>query len=864
MFSKLRIFLLCAFAVVFYTITSAQDTIKKPDTSKTKNDTIIQVAQKESEFALSSKVVYKATDSIRFDIDAQKVYLYGKSRIDYEEITLTADYIEISFKINQLFAKGLPDSTGKINGTPIFTQGAETFTANTLTYNFKTKKGLIKDIVTKEGDSYIQGTTVKKFPDNSINIRNGLYTTCELRHPHYEIKFSKARIIPDDKIVTGPAYLVIEDVPTPLAVPFGFFPNKKGQKSGILFPSYGESTNRGFFLENGGYYFGLGQYMDLALRGDIYSRGSWALRSNSNYIKKYRYSGVLGLGYAINIEGEKNTIDYKKNKDFFIRWTHTQDTKAHPQSRFSANVNIATSKYNTYNPSSMQDYLTNTLSSNISYSTTIASNYNFSVNMRHSQNTLTRSLSLFLPELAFSVNRFYPFKREKIMGKPKWYDNISVGYTMNAVNYINTIDTLLFPKNTPFSFERLNGMMQNGMKHNIPISSSIKVLKNFSWTNSINYNERWYLQSIEKHWIYKPDTALAYLKTDTIQGFKTARDFSFSSSLSTRLYGMYNFKNMKLMAIRHVITPSLSFVFMPDFGAPEWGYYRYLTNYDDSVPKTTRYYSVFESGYYGSPPTGKSGFVNMALSNNLEMKVRSKKDTITGTKKVVLIDNFTIASGYNIAADSLNWSKISMSGRTKLFKNLDVTYASLWDPYIINDSTGININTFEWTKNKRLFRMVNTDWAFNLNWSLRPKQKKKEIVSDKASQEEIDMIKANEDKYIDFDQPWSLNIMYNFRYSRTFNKTTKIIDKKVIQTLSFNGDVSITDKWKIGFTSGYDFQQKEFSPTSINIYRDLHCWEMVFNWIPTGFRKSYNLTIRVKSPVLQDLKLTKKKDFRDY
>jgi hypothetical protein len=855
--------------VVSCTIASAQETITKTDSAQTKNDTTKKVAPKESEFALSSKVVYKACDSIRFDIDAQKVYLYGKSRIDYEEITLTADYIEISFKINQLFAKGLADSTGKINGTPVFTQGTETFTANTLTYNFKTKKGLIKDIVTKEGDSYIQGITVKKFPDNSINIRNGLYTTCDLPHPHYEIKFSKARIIPDDKIVTGPAYLVIEDVPTPLAVPFGFFPNKKGQKSGILFPSYGESANRGFFLENGGYYFGLGQYMDLALRGDIYSHGSWAVRTSSNYVKKYRYSGVFGLGYAINLLGNKGTPDFSKNSSFYIRWTHNQDIKAHPNSRFSANVNIASSKYNTFNPSSTQDYLTNTLTSNISYSTTIASNYNFSVNMRHSQNTLTRALSLNLPEIAFSVNRFYPFKREKIMGKPKWYDNISVGYSMNAENNINTIDTLLFPKNAAFSFNRLNGMMENGMKHNIPVSSSIKVLKNFSWTNSLNYNERWYLQSIEKHWvsdslILNNDTTIGYLRTDTIQGFKTARDFSFSSSLSTRLYGMYNFKNMKLIAIRHVITPSVSFVYMPDFGAPAWGYYRYYTNYDKPIPQQTRYYSIFESGIYGSPPTGKASFINMSLSNNLEMKVRSKKDTITGTRKVVLIDNFMIATGYNLAADSLKWSKISMSGRTKLFKNLDVTYASLWDPYIINDSTGINIDTLEWTKNHRLFRMVNTDWAFNLNWSLRPKQKKKEIVSDKASQEEIDMIKANADKYVDFDQPWSLNIMYTLRYMRDYNQTTKIIDKKIIQTLSFNGDLSITDKWKIGFTSGYDFQQKDFSYTSLNIYRDLHCWEMIFNWIPTGFRKSYNLTIRVKSPVLQDLKLTKKKDFRDF
>jgi len=850
------------FTISLLGFVKAQDNNLLHDSAKIKNDTIKEEVAKKSEYALSSTVEYIANDSIRFDIAEQKVYLFGKAEINYEDITLKANYIEISFRKNQLFAKGIADSTGKVKGLPIFTQGAETFTSATLTYNFKTKKGLITDIVTKEGDSYLQGNTVKKFPDNSINIRNGFYTTCENLHPHYEIKFAKARVIPEDKIITGPAYLVVEDVPTPLAVPFGFFPNKKGQKSGIIFPAYGESASRGFFLDNGGYYFGMGDHMDLALRGDIYSRGSWSIRPSSNYIKRYKYNGAVNLGYAINLEGEKGTIGYKKSKDFLIAWNHIQDKKAHPNSSFSAKVNAGSSTYNKYNPSSTSDYLTNTLSSNISYSTIIGSNCNFSLNMMHNQNTLTRAVSLNLPEIAFSVNRIYPFRSDKRVGKQKWFENISFAYMMNAENSITTIDTLLFRKKT---IEQ----MQNGMQHKIPITWSGKVLKNFTWTNSINYTERWYMQSIRKRWVNETlidngDTITGYLKTDTIQGFKMARDFNFSSSLSTRLYGMYQFKNFKITAIRHVITPSVSFIYTPDFGSPQWGYYRYLSNQDLPDAEPIRYYSIFENGIYGAPPRNKSGFVNMALSNNLEMKVRSKKDTITGIKKVVIFDNFTIASGYDIAKDSLKWSKISMSGRTKLFKNLDITYGSLWDPYVLNDSTGLNINEFEFKKNKRIARFVNTNWAFNLNWGLHSKTKKKDIESDKASEEELDMIKNNPDMYVDFDQAWSLNLQYTLRYTNAFSQAIKTMDKKIIQTLSFNGDVNITNKWKIGFTSGYDFEQKDFSYTSLNIYRDLHCWEMVFNWIPMGFRKSYNLTIRVKSPVLQDLKLTKKKDFRDY
>ncbi len=837
-------------------ILSAQDTVKPIDTAKTIIDTTVV---KNSSLALDGKVVYSSVDSIRFNVPQQKVYLYGKAKINYQEIELTADYIEIDFNKNQLFAKGMPDSSGVIKGTPLFVQGAQTFTSNTMIYNFKTKKGLIADIITKEGDSYIHGNTVKKFPNNQINIRNGQYTTCSLEHPHYEIKFAKAIVIPDDKIITGPAYLVIEDVPMPVGVPFGFFPNKKGQKNGILFPTYGESSSRGFFLENGGYYVGLGPRMDLALRGDIFSRGSWALKAASNYNIRYKMNGNFNLSYAINVEGEKGIEGYRKNKDFFIRWNHNQDAKARPHSRFSANVNAGSSKYNTYNPSSTADYLSNTFTSNVSYTSTIGSLFNFSANLRHSQNTITHNLNMSLPEIALSSNRIYPFRRVIKVGKSKWYDNISLSYSMNARNTINGIDTVIFK-----DLNKALRTMENGMQHSIPISSTVNVLKYFTLTNSISYTERWYLQTIEKNLFHSTTSTgedTSYVVKDTIQGFKTARDFGFSSTLSTRIYGMYQFDNSKIKAIRHVLTPSVSFAYIPDFSKDFWGYYKnYFPN--DSATEPSRY-SIFEQGIYGTPSSAESGRVGFSLSNNLEMKIRSKKDTITGLKKVVLIENLTISTSYDIVKDSLNWAKVLISGRTKLFKNLDLRYATTLDPYVI-DSTGKNLKEFEWDVNKRLLRSTGSEWAFSLDWNLRSKKEEKPKTSENATEEEMAMINANRNAYVDFDIPWTLNIYYTFSYQNNYKSELAAFKKELIQTLSFNGDVSVTPKWKIGLTSGYDFEHSDFTYTSVNIYRDLHCWELVFNWIPTGFRKSYNMTIRVKSTVLQDLKLTKKKDFRDF
>jgi len=829
------------------------------------NDTSFRSRQRSGK-ALSSLVEYSSFDSIRFDVQVQKVYMFGNAEINYDKINLKAAYIEIDFTKSELFAEGLPDSTGEMVGTPVFEEGGKSFNSKQMFYNFDTKKGLIKYVITQEGEGYIHGSIIKKMSDDIIYIKGGKYTTCSHEHPHFEFRFDKSKVIPDDKIITGPAYLVIEGVPTPLAIPFGLFPNKKGQTSGILIPTWGNSANRGYFFENGGYYWVINDYLDLELRGDIYTRGSWAIKTGSRYKKRYKYSGGVNLNYAKNIIGEENSTDFSKSTDFSFRWAHKQDPKARPNSRFNSNVNIVSNNYNKYNPSNTNSYLSNTFQSSVSYSTNWENKYFLTANLNHSQNTLNRTISLILPELSFSVNRFYPLRKKERIGKLKWYENMSVDYRMNMKNQLETYDSLLFEPGTLEKF-------RNGMKHSVSMSVPLKILKFLNMTNSINYTDRWYAQTYEKRWTNDTlfsghDTIVGYVKTDTVFGFQTARDFSFSSSVTTRVYGILQFKKGPVRAIRHVLSPRIGFSYRPDFGTQQWGYYKYYVDGNSNIHK----YSRFDGTVFGGPPDGKSGRITFGVSNNLEMKVRSGKDTITGMKKVVLVEDFTISSSYDLAKDSLNLAPFTMSGRTTLFDKLKIQYSSSWDPYII-DENGRNLNKFEWTENQRLLRFKNSTLNFSLSYRLsyrdfmKERESEKgtqdERESDKGTQEELEEINAFPEDYVDFDNPWSMNFSYSLRHATTYNPQTTNNDQTTVQTLSFSGDINITPKWKFAFRSGYDFENNKFSYTSIDIYRDLHCWEMRFGWIPTGLRKSWNFTINVKSTLLQDLKLSKKKDFRD-
>jgi len=828
-------------------------------------------AEQGSGFLLDAKIDYKSYKEIHFDVKNRKVYLYDDAEIEYGSINLKAAYIEIDFMKNQANARGVEDSTGTVIGTPVFTESGQSFESEQLKYNFDTKKGYIQHVITQEGEGYLHGAKIKRLPDGRINVANGKYTTCNLKHPHFEFRYTKAQMIPDNKIVSGPAWLVIEDVPVPLAVPFGLFPNKAGQRSGLIVPSFGESANRGFFLEGGGYYWGINEYMDLMVTGDIFSSGSWAIRPTFRYAKRYRFNGNFNLSYAKNILGDRDDPDVTENIDYQIRWTHTQDPKARPNSNFSANVNIVTAQYNEFNLTNTEAYLSNTFQSSVSYRTNFNNKMFLSLNTNLQQNTLDGAVNISLPTLTFNTKQFYPFRKQTPVGKPKWYENINVKYTMNADNRISTVDTLMFQPGWTDQFKY-------GVKHNVPISVSIKALKFFTFTNAVSYSEKWYPWTVRKNWVNDTlfganDTLVGYVETDTVYSFKAARQFSYSAGLSTRLYGMYQFKKGPITAIRHVLTPNIAFTFRPDFGSDYWGYWDDVQYNNDG---DTRRYSIFEGTLYGGPPDKRSGNVSFSLNNNLEMKVRSRKDTITGMKKVKLIDNFSISTSYDLARDSLNWAPLSLSGRTTLFKKLNITYASIWNFYAV-DELGRPYDEFEWNVNHRLFRMTNTTWNFSLNYRLSHSdfKKGKEAELEKPAEEnefldqytdhEIRDVLDNPNLYIDWNNPWSITFTYNLRFSNTpryINYETGDV-RSTVQTLGIMGDVNITPKWKLQIRTGYDFEDKDFTYTAIDVYRDLHCWEMFFNWIPTGSRKSWNFGINVKSSILRDMKYSRKKDFRD-
>lgn len=843
---------------------SVPDTISAivPDSS-----VVDTTAAKSSKEALEAKVDYKAKDSTLFDLVNKKVFLYGEAEINYKDINLKAAFIEINFDKNEVYATGMPDSTGKLAGLPVFKQGSQNFKSEVMRYNFKSKKGYISKVMTEDGSGYLHGEIIKKEGDDIVNISKGSYTTCNEEPPHFEFRYNKSMVIPKKRIVTGPAYLVIESVPTPLALPFGWFPNKENQRSGIIIPTFGESAQRGFYFEGGGYYQYINDYLDFKITGDIYTLGSWALKPGMNYKKRYKYSGSANFTYAINVTGVKETPDYKSIRDFSIRWTHRQDPKARPNSTFTADVNIMSSTLNKYNPTTTQDFLSNTFTSSISYQTNFKGKYFLNLSGTHSQNTLTHVVNVTLPSVTFSINRFNPFNSAKRVGKTKWYNNITLNYNMKAENMVTTGDSTIFTSETL-------GLMKNGIQHSMPIASPVKLLKFFNWTNSISLNDRMYFQSYRQHWsydtlFYHGDTTVGYVEEDTVKGFNNVFDYSYSSSVSTIIYGMVRFgKNFPVNAIRHVFTPSVSFTYRPDFGTDFWNYY-------DTYIDTNGYevkYSKYEGSLYGGPPTGKSGRLGFNLANNLEMKVRSRKDTITGTKKVGLIDNFTISFSYEFARDSLKWSPVSLSGRTRLFKNFDISYASSLDPYIL-DSTGTkNLDQTELSVNHRLLRLKNTNWSLSLNWRVSSEILKKKGETKPAAppvpsglQAEAKEIQMTPEDYIDWSIPWDVTFSYSFRYDAVRNYPNYVYERTttIVQTLGASGNISITPKWKIGFRTGWDFQANDLSYTSISIYRDLHCWEMRFNWIPTGVQKSWNFSINAKASILQDLKLNKKKDFRD-
>ena len=779
-----------------------------------------------------------AEDSLKLSIDGKKAFLYGNAKIEYQKTTITASYIEIDWDKNTIYASFTTDSAKNKIGIPVFSEENESFKAEEMTYNFKTKKCSVKKITTKEGEGYILGKTVKKVSDDVFYLNKGDYTTCDAEKPHFSIRANKIKIIPGKKIITGPAYLTFFRIPTPLIFPFGYFPNNDKKSSGLIIPSYGESANMGFFLKDGGYYLTVSEKMDLSLKSDIYTQGSWNLKSLLRYNNRYKYSGNLNLSYGNMKNSYVGFPDYSEKKDFNIKWSHKQDQKANPSLTFSANVEAGSSTYHRNNSYDDNEYLKNTMSSNINLSKSWSDGFfnNLNLSLRHSQNTSNKNISLTLPDVSLNSKRVYPFKLIGNSAKTQWYDKISIQYGMNTKNTISTIDSLLFTKNSLSKF-------RNGMTHNIPISSSIKVLKYFTLTPSFNLTERWYLNRIEKTWNSNDST----LTTDTISKFTRAHDYNLSTGLNTKIYGLVEFKKSKIAGIRHVMSPNISFTFNPDFSDEKYDYYKTVQINENGE---TQNYSIMENGIYGSPSNRESGTINFSLGNILDMKIRNNKDTVETFKKIKLIESLGISSSYNIFSDSLNFSNIRLNARTRLLNILDITFSSDYDPYVTNTDRTNRINQFELSTNKRLARLKSFTTSIGLS------------INDKsfsADKDENKDEKKEEDENRDFYAiPWDLSANYSLTYDKGYN-IAAFAD--TTQSLTFSGNLKITKNWKIGFRSGYDFDEKELTYSSVDIYRDLHCWEMLFHWIPLGYHQSYTLTIRVKAAALRDLKYEKKKDW---
>ena len=871
-------------------LASLQDTINAVSTETHHQDSLPtdtlkprpkKIIPRRSDSAIETKVICSATDSVYRDMGQKKVYYYGNAEAKYDDITLTASCLEFDLETSTCRAYGVVDSLGKIQGRPVFTQGETTFEAQEMLYNFRTKKGIITKVWTEESGGYLHGERIKRMDDNSINIRNGGFTTCDLKdHPHYQFKFTKAKVIPDDKILTGPIYMTISDIPLPLALPFAMIPNTKGKKSGLIIPTYGESANRGFYLENGGYYWAINDNYDLQILGDIYTRGSWGLKPTFRYNKRYKFNGSMALGFAVNKIGTKGAADYQESKDFKIQWTHKQDPKAHPRNNFSADVNIVSSNFNKYNAQTTTDQLSNTFRSSIAYQTNFGGKVYLTLNASHSQNTLTRQVTASLPEMTLTVNTFYPLQNVGKAGKKRWYQSLSMNYTFNGKAYINDVDTVLFKGITDdfggWARTFFRDYVQTGIKHNMPISMTVKLFKHFSWTNTVSLSDYMYFRRLDKHWIADSDST-GHVQTDTIHGFRNLFDFYVTSNLTTKLYGMVNFSHGPIRAIRHVITPTIGISYRPNFGDPRWGIYGAYVDGNG----VEQIYNHFSDALYGTPSQSQQGLVTYNIGNNLEIKVPSSSDTITGIKKIPILESFSISGNYDFTKDSLRLSPISISGRTTLFKKLGITYRSTWDPYAA-DSLGRRINRFEIVDNGRLFRKTGSSWSFSLSYSFNQNDWKK-LRGEKGSKDlrdeinesarksgmfdpdELNEILGNPNAYIDWTTPWSLSLSYNLTYTTSiaYAKFMGIATNTYVHTIGLRGDISITPKWKVNFQTGWDFVNNKISYTSLSIYRDLHCWEMRFNWIPIGSYKSWNFTINVKAQALKDLKYEKKKDYRD-
>lgn len=817
-------------------------------------------------------VTYSATDSIKYDFKTQKITLYNQAEIDYTNINLKSNNIVLDWNTNELTAIGLTDSLGKLSETPIFKQGDDEYKAKKIRYNFVSEKAIVTEIVKKEGEGFLLLEKGKRDAEGNFNGVQGSYTTCtNTAHPHFRIRSQKLKVIEKKQIITGPFQLEIMDIPTPVGFPFGLLPIPKTRSSGIIIPSYGETQERGFYLRDGGYYWAISDHIDLTFLGEAYSKGVYGASVRSRYSKRYYYTG--NFDFRMNtIRAQERGINEDTSNDFRLTWSH--NPKSRGSSSFSANVNVMTSQFNQRNSFNPNDYTQASVNSGINYNKTFTGTpFVFSGSLRHNQNLQTKITDVS-PQANLSMNRIFPF-RKFIKNSQSPLAQLGLSYRLDGQAKISnlltnnikgnfkipsdqqrTSDTLAFDmENLPEILENL----QWGLKHAMPLSSSITFLRYFKMNPSANFSQVIYGSSNSYEWIEK-DT----VRTTTNQGLSQFYSYNASVDFTTTFYSTFLFKSPKFKALRHTMIPTISLSYQPDFSDPRFGFYQEVQVSEDG--RTQRIARM--NGVYGSPSAGESGTISFSLRNTLEAKVETKEGK---DEKRKLLDSFDFSTAYNLAADSFNLSNIGINLRTSLFKNkIGINVRGAFDPYtyqaLTRDSvtnlvlTQRRFDKFAWQEGGGLGTL--STLGISLNTSLSAdgfaSDNEEEASSEAISQADLDFINQNRDLYVDFDVPWTVSVSYNWNYSRT-----GLIEGSASQNLSFNGDVSVTPKWKVGYTASYDLELNEFSDATFNIHRDLHCWELRVSWTPVGFRRGYSLDLRVKSSLLQDLKLNRRNNWRD-
>ena len=845
---------------------------------------------------LTAVVNYKAQDSLVFAA-GNMAWLYGESQVTYTDITLDAERIQLSLDSSLVHANGVPDSiTGKLNGKPVFKDNSGEYETRTMSYNFKTAKGFICDVTSQQGEGYVTGGTTKKMPNNDIYLENGRYTTCDQTEcPHFYIELTKGRLRPNKNIVTGPAYLVVADVPLPIAIPFGYFPFTKSYSSGILMPTYGTDQAKGLYLRDGGYYFAINDYVDLAVRGDIYTKGSWQISTESRYAIRYKFKGNFAFSYNVAKTGDKGLPDYVEQKNMKLTWSHSQDSRFNPNLSLSANVNFTTSGYERSNTTSVysNDLTTSTKQSTINAGYKIPNTkWNLTASTSITQRTTDSTLVVTLPQFTASMSTWYPFKRKQKSGSDRWYEKISMTYNMNMSNKITT-------KESEFGQKNILRDWENGIKHSMPIGATFTAAKYIQISPRISFTDRMYSHKTVQYYdpsMVNNNGSYGGIAKDTVYGFYNAYDFSTSLSFSTKLYGFFKplWKNSRLFAVRHVITPNISFNYTPDFSEKKWGSWGsyFVPDSTSATGQREVKYNFFQGYSQGSTGQGRSGSISFSFDNNIEAKVRSSKDS-TGYKKISIIDKLSTSISYNMVADSMRWSTtVPINATIKMGKNSTMNLNTTWDVYKY-DENGRHYDRPRW-KDGEFLRLMSTGYSFNYSLNNQKLAKLFGRGGDEEEEEDESYDLDSEDGYVEeeldptslegmqrnaekrkqkekkrtgtYDDdgyliwtvPWSLNISYSMRYQyKSFNKEKREFNRGITHSATFSGTIQPTKGWNFSFNGSYDLNLNKVTYMNINASRDMHCWTLTASLNPLGRFASFNVNIAVKSSMLSDLKYQK-------